>query len=112
MRKNTPWGIADNVITLADGIISYSTPTHGGIWLSASRQKELTNMIGHVPNWLGTQEWWEEDCDWAVPYTCFASVIKDNKDVYNYESNLCTAKRIIINYYPKIATILAGRGGK
>jgi hypothetical protein len=33
----TPWGKADFVSTLADGVVSVSTPSHGGIYLDGAR---------------------------------------------------------------------------
>lgn len=39
MRKQTPWGTAQDAIEYADGIISYQTASHGGIWLSKARQE-------------------------------------------------------------------------
>src|SRR3990167_6057716 len=36
-RKDTPWGIADHRERIADGIDFYSTPSHGGYFLSPER---------------------------------------------------------------------------
>ena len=53
MRRQTPWGMSDDEgRVLADGIISYSTPGHGGIWLSLSRRKELEKVIPSFHNFL------------------------------------------------------------
>ena len=38
MRKWTPWGSVQNAEELAPGIISYSTASHGGIWITARLQ--------------------------------------------------------------------------
>jgi hypothetical protein len=72
-RTTTPWGQADQAEVLAEGIISYSTPSHGGIWLSAARQREIEPV--RAKNWLGSLEWWEDDCDWSVPYFFFRADI-------------------------------------
>ncbi len=99
MRKQTPWGTAQNIIELAPGIISYSTASHGGIWLSIERRAKLPP----VKNFLGGDEWWEEDCDWAVPYFFFAEDIKAFGKAYHFDENLEVAKRIIANFHKELA---------
>ena len=86
MRQNTPWGQADGAEVLADGVIQYTTPEHGGIWLS-SKRREAIAPIG-AKNWLGSMEWWEEDVDWSVPFwffrndiRAFGNVEKDRMDM-------------------------------
>lgn len=63
----TPWGNADHVKTLTEGVIEVGTPTHGGIGvrhdvakakLSTHARAEAINEYGHL--------WFEEDCDWAI----------------------------------------------
>jgi len=113
---NTPWGKADSSEILAPGIISYSTPSHGGIWLAPERQKELN----YSKNWLRTPEWWEEDCDWSVPYLYF------EKDIRAYEKektrgripvntnhindNIEAARVICERFHPEIYKRLTGSG--
>jgi len=97
MRKNTPWGQAQTEEILAEGIISYSTASHGGIWLSPKRQAE----IPYAKNWLKSKEWWEEDCDWAVPFLFFAADIKAHGTAYRFEENLDAAKRTAESCHPE-----------
>jgi len=99
MRKSTPWGQADGAAELAPGIISYSTPSHGGIWLSAKRREALN----YDNNWLKTSEWWEEDCDWAIPYYFFREAIRQQGTAYKFEENLEAAIRTIKGYAPEFA---------
>ncbi len=96
---NTPWGIADRAEVLADGIISYGTPSHGGIRLSLARQASIPDG---TKNWLGGKEWWEEDCDWAVPYVLFADDITAHGTAYKHESNLQMARAIVERHYPEL----------
>jgi hypothetical protein len=107
MRKQTPWGQADFSTELSEGIISYSTPSHGGIWLSASRRKVVEAVIPGIKNFLGGLEWWEEDCDWAIPYVTFQDDIRLTGKAYKFEENLETAKSIISRYHPEAANILS-----
>lgn len=95
MREQTPWGIAQDAIEYAEGIISYQTASHGGIWLSKERQEIVKKLYPDYPNWLDGWEWWEEDCDWVVPYVVFATEIEASGKAYNFQANLECAKRMI-----------------
>lgn len=68
--KHTPWGHADGIIILADGIASVSTSSHGGIWLSDERWKTLLEKFPMFQSWAG-EGWLEEDCDWCVAALAF-----------------------------------------
>jgi hypothetical protein len=97
MKKETPWGPAQTSELLADGIISYSTSSHGGIWLSPERRKQLP----YAKNWLGGKEWWEEDCDWAVPYLFFSKEIRAYNTGYNIEENIIAARKTVESFHPE-----------
>ncbi len=99
MRKSTPWGQADFENELAPGIIDYGTPGHGGIWLSAERRKALN----YDKNWLKTAEWWEEDCDWSVPYYFFREDIRAGVDPYKFDKNLQAAIETAKRHHPEFA---------
>ena len=58
----SPWGTIDHMAKLADGVIFVFTPSHGGVWLSDDRVKEIPESIIST-NFLGFRKWWEEDCD-------------------------------------------------
>jgi hypothetical protein len=65
--RNTPWGHADHVVKLAEGVHFVSTPSHGGFHLDPERNAIVP------PEWkdatfrkLGERGWYEEDCDWAI----------------------------------------------
>lgn len=66
---HTPWGHADHIEKIAPGIEGVSTPGHGGIHLDAAHIKRLPAAIG--AGYSGSRAWWEEDCDWAVPFLLF-----------------------------------------
>jgi hypothetical protein len=61
---STPWGVADSATWFADGITLYSTPSHGGFWLSPSRLLEMPAEL-RVNHYAGAQ-WFEEDCEAAL----------------------------------------------
>jgi hypothetical protein len=98
----TPWGQADKQTKLAEGIIDCSTPSHGGIWLSPERQAKIPTG---TRNFLNSLEWWEEDCDWSVPYVLFADDIRAGGKAYHFEENLETAKNILKRYHPEVKNV-------
>ncbi len=103
---NTPWGIADGKEVLADGIVSYSTPSHGGIWLSAERQEQLAKWLpAGFENFLKTLKWWEEDCDWTIPYYVFREDIKASGKAYHYQENLDFALWYLNEHQPELLSI-------
>ena len=69
--KYSPWGAIDDKEKYAPGIWFVTTPSHGGIWLSPERRKE----INRKSPFLGSAAWWEEDCDCVIPIVFFANSI-------------------------------------
>jgi hypothetical protein len=61
----TPWGVADSVELVAVGILSVSTPSHGGYKLSPERQAVVADRFPGFKTFAGGP-WYEEDQDWAV----------------------------------------------
>lgn len=99
---HTPWGEAQSAEVLAPGIVFYSTASHGGIRLSAERQRQLP---AGITNWLDTYEWWEEDCDWVVPYLFFARAIREHGTAWKLEDSMKAARSIAAHSHPEIQAI-------
>ena len=97
MRKHTPWGAVQDAKVLAPGIISYSTASHGGIWLDSAHRKALN----YNKSWLNTDEWWEEDCDWSVPYIAFRKEIQAYGQAYRLNENIKAAWRTLEHAHPE-----------
>lgn len=74
MTKRTPWGDVQQQHKIAEGITVCYTASHGGIILSEDKAKKL----GHIRymNFLKSAKYWEEDCDWAIPFFFFSDEIK------------------------------------
>ena len=73
---STPWGRAQHIKRIAKGIFSVSTPSHGGIKLSRERN-------GKVPDYMREPGgWYEEDCDWCIPFLVFTADILAERDEY------------------------------
>lgn len=75
---STPWGRADTVTKIADGIYRVDTPGHGGYWLSRSRNAVVRKRIPLFKTFAGGP-WYEEDCDWAVVVAAFPECFKPEK---------------------------------
>lgn len=67
---HTPWGPAQYLDTIADGIEFYSTAGHGGIKLSPERHAAVQQSYPNFTTFAGGA-WYEEDCDVAVVMATF-----------------------------------------
>ena len=99
MKKWTPWRSVQNAEELAPGIISYSTASHGGIWIDKKHQQKLEKYT--INNWLNSSQWWEEDCDWVIPYLVFSFEIQEHGKAYKFIENLATAHSIAKSQHPE-----------
>jgi hypothetical protein len=70
MATSTPWGMSQTVEQIAPGILWYSTASHGGYHLSASRLAAMPEPYKSWGPWAG-KGWYEEDCDWCVVALAF-----------------------------------------
>jgi len=98
MMKSSPWGEVQHETVIAPGIISCGTAGHGGIHLDSAHRTRLN----YADNWLKSGTWWEEDCDWAIPYYFFRAEIGRN-DPFKFAENLEAAVCTIVNYHPDFA---------
>jgi hypothetical protein len=71
LKVETPWGWPDHSVRYAEGIASYSTPSHGGFHVDAER---LATMPAALRNGDG---WYEEDGEWAKVATAFPDLFTD-----------------------------------
>ena len=62
----TPWGPSQSSVPVAPGITFYSTASHGGYFVAASKRKAMPAMIRDIPTFCGREGWYEEDADWAL----------------------------------------------
>lgn len=66
---HTPWGTADYAGEIVAGMGTVGTPSHGGIKLSRERNRR-------VPEYMRQKGgWYEEDCDWCIPFVVFEQEI-------------------------------------
>ena len=83
----TPWGQSQHQKKYADGIVMYSTASHGGFHLSEKRIAEMPEPYRNV-GW----PWYEEDCDWC-------KVVLSFPQYFSVEDREA-AKRTAIRWYP------------
>ena len=73
----SPWGQIDHLSTIADGIVSVVTASHGGIWLSPERRTQLAERSPELLRavegraYCAKPMWWEEDCEAALVLIAF-----------------------------------------
>lgn len=70
----SPWGAVQSTTVVADGIISVSTASHGGIKLDAEHQALMPE------HWRKEGGWYEEDCNWCLPFIIFQADILTHGD--------------------------------
>lgn len=97
--SHTPWGVADYVVQVADGITSANTPGHGGIKLSAERQRAVHPALRVKGGW------YEEDCDEAIvsftfPEDTRPTVAKGYSSDVPLEEHIASTDVRVRNYYP------------
>lgn len=62
----SPWGAIQTVTPLGPDAVAVSTASHGGLRVSPdalARMPAATRQTAYSAN-----GWFEEDCDWALPY--------------------------------------------
>ena len=84
---HTPWGPAQQVERIAEGIDFYSTAGHGGYKISAERKKAMPEPYRSHQTFAGGL-WYEEDCDWAVVALSFPD------EVFKYDDPEKKAKML------------------
>jgi len=77
--KYSPWGAVQHQEVLAPGIVRVHTASHGGIWLSPERQAQLPEWAKQIAgSYAPKPQWWEEDCEAAVPKLVFYSEVYEH----------------------------------
>ncbi len=85
-RASTPWGASQHAAIYVDGVICYSTASHGGFHLDAGHNAKV------YPALRARGGWYEEDCAWAAVAQAFPELFTD------YERRC--ADRTIRDWYP------------
>ena len=80
---DTPWGRADHVSPIIEGMNHIGTPSHGGIKLNQRRNVQIPDYMRRNGGW------YEEDCEWSIPFVVFTSElsqITETQDPHTYRT--------------------------
>lgn len=88
----TPWGKAEAVEIVAEGVGWVSTHGHGGLKLSAAMNRRVPDFMRRA------RGWYEEDCEWALAYVPLIGVLSDTDD--KTDQLLGAAAETLKSYYP------------
>jgi hypothetical protein len=89
----SPWGSVQTQKTLAEGIVSVTTASHGGILLSDKRVAEFRKKFPKAQLWAGEGAF-EEDCDWSLVALCWPELFTPE--------HVEIAQRTAKTYHPEI----------
>ena len=62
----SPWGPIQTVEPLGPDAAFVTTASHGGLRVSLAAMARLPETVRETP--YSQNGWFEEDCDWALPY--------------------------------------------
>jgi len=93
LMGRTPWGDADSVTELGNGVLHVTTSSHGGIYVPRE-------LLGRIPaeqrqwakSWSGSEQWYEEDCCWAAVAVAFPELFGEQQEL---------ARQTLQRYFPE-----------
>lgn len=74
MHLSTPWGMSQGATIYADGVVSHSTASHGGLKLDRARNAGLHPALRIKGGW------YEEDGDWARVAVGYPALFTDREN--------------------------------
>lgn len=114
--RHTPWGPAQHQVEWAPGIVKVTTPSHGGGFLSIDRYLCIPAEIRDTA--YAPPQWYEEDCDWAIPFLYFYHEImafqtgsEGNLAIHDLDRTRQNAVSNVARYHPQKLAILRDRLG-
>jgi len=92
----TPWGWSQIISNVAPGILFASTAGHGGFKLD----RKLNAQVPAEMRKRGG--WYEEDCEWAIPFLTFPEIFEETHDMeYPFEELQQIAVDTLRKYCPE-----------
>lgn len=112
-KLNTPWGYADQVDPVGDkGILWTSTPSHGGLFVPDELMRQLPAELRGSNGYSGKGNWFEEDCEWAIPVIVWPDQFPEKYCKAAVETVQMYAKHKGTGlYFDSVVTWLEGAGG-
>ena len=95
-KTSTPWGLAQSLRAVGEGIIRVDTAGHGGYFVPASLLYRIpAEQQAWAARWSGSEQWYEEDCCWAAVVVAFPELFPADA--------VEQAERIVDRYCPSVA---------
>lgn len=104
MDIETPWGKAQTIDRVTDGILIVSTASHGGILLTPERLATMPNDMRR-PLYLERYAPFEEDCDWCMPVLVFEAEFRafyTKEGIKMADEIFSAAKQTLKHWHPDI----------
>ncbi len=99
----SPWGSIQTVEALGPDAVSVTTASHGGLRLSPDAFERLPNALRETAYSQGG--WFEEDCDWALPYLALR-LDGFERDAARGAEVWAAAKRTVERFHPQHVPLL------
>jgi hypothetical protein len=75
---SSPWGTIQTIHKLGPHCVGVETASHGGIWVDAAGLELIPEPFRKTG--FSDRGWFEEDCDWAIPYVFCGLAEHDRPD--------------------------------
>lgn len=106
--SSSPWGPIQAVEPLGPDAVSVTTASHGGLRISLTAWSRLPAAIRQTA--YSQDGWFEEDCDWALPYLALG-LDAFERDAARAAEMHQAAVRTVQRYHPQHAALLGVAAG-
>ena len=101
--SSSPWGPVQTVEPLGPDAVAVTTASHGGIRVSLAALARLPEAIRQTA--YSRDGWFEEDCDWALPYLALG-LDAFERDAARAAEMHQAAVRTVQRFHPQHAAVL------
>jgi hypothetical protein len=101
--SSSPWGPIQTVTSLGPDVVSVTTASHGGFGVSLAALARMPAPIRKTR--FSGDGWFEEDCDWALPYLALG-LDAFERDAARAAEVHQAAVRTVQKYHPHHAALL------
>lgn len=101
--SSSPWGPIQTVTPLGPDAVEVTTASHGGLRISPAALSRLPEAIQRTA--YSANGWFEEDCDWALPYLALG-LDAHEPDAARAAELHAAAVRTVQRFHPEHAALL------
>lgn len=105
--SSSPWGAIQTVEPLGPDAVMVTTASHGGLRISLTALARLPEAIRETA--FSRDGWFEEDCDWALPYLALGLDAYE-RDAARGGEVWAAAVRTVQRFHPQHAELLGVAG--